>query len=178
MEQKSSSGICAVAQTLQISDRRRKGRWSSCLSLLLFRSFLCPILLLSPLFLVFFSCLLQAGVPMEVMGLMLGEFIDDYTVRVVDVFSMPQSGLSAPSSSFFFFFSCLSLDRQLDSLSRRSSSLFSSRCQTLPPFPLICVPALSLYVLLVTRGSLRPFSSSVCLADLLSSCLLRLLSSF
>merc|ERR1711904_507234 len=34
------------------------------------------------------------GVPMEVMGLMLGEFIDDYTVRVVDVFSMPQSGNS------------------------------------------------------------------------------------
>merc|ERR1719197_140464 len=31
---------------------------------------------------------------MEVMGLMLGEFIDDYTVRVVDVFSMPQSGNS------------------------------------------------------------------------------------
>lgn len=29
---------------------------------------------------------------MEVMGLMLGEFIDDYTVRVVDVFAMPQSG--------------------------------------------------------------------------------------
>ena len=25
------------------------------------------------------------GVPMEVMGLMLGEFVDDYTVRVVDV---------------------------------------------------------------------------------------------
>merc|ERR1719299_357834 len=36
----------------------------------------------------------RAGVPMEVMGLMLGEFIDDYTVRVVDVFSMPQSGNS------------------------------------------------------------------------------------
>ncbi|KAJ1560577.1 multicatalytic endopeptidase [Cladochytrium tenue] len=34
----------------------------------------------------------RAGVPMEVMGLMLGEFIDDYTVRVVDVFAMPQSG--------------------------------------------------------------------------------------
>ena len=32
----------------------------------------------------------RAGVPMEVMGLMLGEFIDDYTVRVVDVFAMPQ----------------------------------------------------------------------------------------
>jgi len=36
----------------------------------------------------------RAGVPMEVMGLMLGEFIDDYTVCVVDVFSMPQSGNS------------------------------------------------------------------------------------
>jgi len=31
---------------------------------------------------------------MEVMGLMLGEFIDDYTIRCVDVFSMPQSGNS------------------------------------------------------------------------------------
>jgi len=26
---------------------------------------------------------------MEVMGLMLGEFVDDYTVKVVDVFAMP-----------------------------------------------------------------------------------------
>eukprot|EP01062_Namystynia_karyoxenos_P071270 TRINITY_DN66718_c0_g1_i1.p1 TRINITY_DN66718_c0_g1~~TRINITY_DN66718_c0_g1_i1.p1 ORF type:complete len:349 (+),score=132.39 TRINITY_DN66718_c0_g1_i1:119-1048(+) len=34
----------------------------------------------------------RAGVPMEVMGLMLGEFVDDYTVRVIDVYSMPQSG--------------------------------------------------------------------------------------
>jgi len=34
----------------------------------------------------------RSGVPMEVMGLMLGEFVDDYTVRVVDVFAMPQSG--------------------------------------------------------------------------------------
>lgn len=34
----------------------------------------------------------RAGVPMEVMGLMLGRFIDDYTVRVIDVFAMPQSG--------------------------------------------------------------------------------------
>ena len=33
-----------------------------------------------------------SGVPMEVMGLMLGEFVDDYTVRVIDVFAMPQSG--------------------------------------------------------------------------------------
>jgi 26S proteasome regulatory subunit N11 len=34
----------------------------------------------------------RAGVPMEVMGLMLGEFVDEYTVRVVDCFAMPQSG--------------------------------------------------------------------------------------
>jgi 26S proteasome regulatory subunit N11 len=34
----------------------------------------------------------RAGVPMEVMGLMLGKFVDDYTVRVIDVFAMPQSG--------------------------------------------------------------------------------------
>mgnify|MGYP002628980312 CR=1 FL=1 len=31
----------------------------------------------------------RAGVPMEVMGLMLGEFVDDYTITVVDVFAMP-----------------------------------------------------------------------------------------
>ena len=37
-------------------------------------------------------CAGRAGVPMEVMGLMLGEFVDDYTVKVVDVFAMPQSG--------------------------------------------------------------------------------------
>eukprot|EP00080_Pristionchus_pacificus_P002417 PDM62437.1 rpn-11 [Pristionchus pacificus] len=34
----------------------------------------------------------RAGVPMEVMGLMLGEFVDEYTINVVDVFAMPQSG--------------------------------------------------------------------------------------
>ncbi|KAK8142354.1 multicatalytic endopeptidase [Beauveria asiatica] len=34
----------------------------------------------------------RAGVPMEVMGLMLGEFVDDFTVKVMDVFAMPQSG--------------------------------------------------------------------------------------
>ena len=34
----------------------------------------------------------RAGVPMEVMGLMLGQFVDDFTVNVVDVFAMPQSG--------------------------------------------------------------------------------------
>ncbi|KAF1586026.1 UNVERIFIED_CONTAM: hypothetical protein FQV16_0000533, partial [Eudyptes robustus] len=34
----------------------------------------------------------RSGVPMEVMGLMLGEFVDDYTISVLDVFAMPQSG--------------------------------------------------------------------------------------
>ncbi|CAM9161556.1 unnamed protein product [Choristocarpus tenellus] len=34
----------------------------------------------------------EAGVPMEVMGLMLGQFVDDYTVNCIDVFAMPQSG--------------------------------------------------------------------------------------
>eukprot|EP01132_Coremiostelium_polycephalum_P001356 gene1356-1712_t len=34
----------------------------------------------------------RAGVPLEVMGLMMGEFIDEYTIRVIDVFAMPQSG--------------------------------------------------------------------------------------
>lgn len=36
----------------------------------------------------------RAGVPMEVMGLMLGSFVDEYTTIVVDVFAMPQSGTS------------------------------------------------------------------------------------
>ncbi|KAI6230114.1 26S proteasome regulatory subunit RPN11 [Aphelenchoides fujianensis] len=34
----------------------------------------------------------RSGVPMEVMGLMLGDFVDDYTISVLDVFAMPQSG--------------------------------------------------------------------------------------
>lgn len=41
----------------------------------------------------------RAGVPMEVMGLMLGEFVDDYTVRVIDVFAMPQSGTVSYNSN-------------------------------------------------------------------------------
>jgi 26S proteasome regulatory subunit N11 len=34
----------------------------------------------------------QAGIPFEVMGLMVGSMPDEYTIHVVDVFSMPQSG--------------------------------------------------------------------------------------
>jgi 26S proteasome regulatory subunit N11 len=31
----------------------------------------------------------QAGVPFEVMGLMLGTIDSDYSINVIDVFSMP-----------------------------------------------------------------------------------------
>jgi len=31
----------------------------------------------------------RAGIPFEVMGLMVGEIHDDYTITVNDVFSMP-----------------------------------------------------------------------------------------
>ena len=34
----------------------------------------------------------KAGVPIEVMGLVLGKFIDQYTLKLFDVFAMPQSG--------------------------------------------------------------------------------------
>ena len=33
------------------------------------------------------------------MGLMLGEFVDDYTVQVIDVFAMPQSGTTVTVES-------------------------------------------------------------------------------
>ncbi|CAI5449081.1 unnamed protein product [Caenorhabditis angaria] len=41
----------------------------------------------------------RSGVPLEVMGLMLGTFIDDYTINVTDVFAMPQSGTSVTVES-------------------------------------------------------------------------------
>jgi len=52
----------------------------------------------------------RAGVPMEVMGLMLGEFIDDYTVRVTDVFAMPQSGTGVSVEAVDPVFQTLMLD--------------------------------------------------------------------
>ncbi|VDN19343.1 unnamed protein product [Gongylonema pulchrum] len=44
----------------------------------------------------------RTGVPLEVMGLILGEIVDDYTVNVVDAFAMPHTGLpgEAIKSSF------------------------------------------------------------------------------
>ena len=32
----------------------------------------------------------RSGIPFEVMGVMLGEYIDEYKIEVVDVFAMPQ----------------------------------------------------------------------------------------
>lgn len=34
----------------------------------------------------------KAGIPFEVMGLMVGEIHDNYTIVCEDVFSMPQTG--------------------------------------------------------------------------------------
>ena len=34
----------------------------------------------------------QRGIPVEVMGLCLGSFVDAYTIYVTDVFAMPQVG--------------------------------------------------------------------------------------
>jgi 26S proteasome regulatory subunit N11 len=41
----------------------------------------------------------RAGVPMEVMGLMFGEFMNDYTIQVIDIFAMPQSGTTVTVES-------------------------------------------------------------------------------
>lgn len=38
------------------------------------------------------------------MGLMLGEFVDDYTVNVIDVFAMPQSGTVFNQNIYWKFF--------------------------------------------------------------------------
>ncbi|KIY67933.1 Mov34-domain-containing protein, partial [Cylindrobasidium torrendii FP15055 ss-10] len=52
----------------------------------------------------------RAGVPMEVMGLMLGEFVDDYTVQVIDVFAMPQSGTTVSVESVDHVFQAKMVD--------------------------------------------------------------------
>ena len=52
----------------------------------------------------------SAGVPMEVMGLMLGEFVDEYTVQVIDVFAMPQSGTTVSVESVDYVFQTKMVD--------------------------------------------------------------------
>ena len=52
----------------------------------------------------------RAGVPMEVMGLILGQFVGDYTIYCVDVFAMPQSGTSVSVKSVDLIFQTNMLD--------------------------------------------------------------------
>lgn len=52
----------------------------------------------------------RAGVPMEVMGLILGEFVDEYTVKCVDVFAMPQSGTGVSVEAVDVVFQAAMLD--------------------------------------------------------------------
>ena len=47
---------------------------------------------------------------MEVMGLMLGEFVDNYTVQVIDVFAMPQSGTTVTVESVDHVFQAKMVD--------------------------------------------------------------------
>lgn len=42
---------------------------------------------------------------MELMGLMLGEFVDEYTSRLVDIFAMPKSGTGVLVSRQFIIYS-------------------------------------------------------------------------
>jgi len=52
----------------------------------------------------------KAGIPLEVMGLMLGVYLDDYTVRCVDVFAMPQSGTETTIESIDEAFQMLMIE--------------------------------------------------------------------
>jgi len=52
----------------------------------------------------------RAGVPMEVMGLLLGEYIDEWTTQVVDVFAMPQSGTTVTVESVDHVFQTAMVD--------------------------------------------------------------------
>lgn len=65
----------------------------------------------------------RAGVPMEVMGLMLGQFIDDYTIHCVDVFAMPQSGMSLVSCCCWF---------------EATSCTFLAHCYLTPRYDCVC----------------------------------------
>ena len=64
------------------------------------------------------------GVPMEVMGLMLGEFVDEYTVRVIDVFAMPQSGTGVSVEAVDPVFQAKMLD-MLKQTGRFTHNIFS-----------------------------------------------------
>ena len=73
----------------------------------------------------------RAGVPMEVMGLMLGEFVDEYTIQVIDVFAMPQSGTTVSVESVDHVFQA----KMLEMLKQtgRCVFLFSERLGCVAP---------------------------------------------
>lgn len=71
----------------------------------------------------------RAGVPMEVMGLMLGEFVDDYTVRppIFDAPSLDEPVLTTiPRSLASMSLRCPSRERP--SLSNRSITFSRRKC--------------------------------------------------
>jgi 26S proteasome regulatory subunit N11 len=68
----------------------------------------------------------RAGVPMEVMGLMLGEFVDEYTVQVIDVFAMPQSGTTVTVESVDHVFQT----KMVDMLKQTGRWLFALHSST------------------------------------------------
>eukprot|EP00889_Picochlorum_renovo_P000977 jgi/Picre1/28007/NNA_000968.t1 len=74
----------------------------------------------------------RAGVPLEVMGLMLGEFVDDYTVKVVDVFAMPQSGTGVSVEAVDPVFQTKMLD-MLKQVGRPEMVVGCSRLRALNP---------------------------------------------
>ncbi|CAM9738255.1 unnamed protein product [Ectocarpus fasciculatus] len=52
----------------------------------------------------------RAGIPMEVMGLMLGSFVDEYTITCVDVFAMPQHGTGVSVEAVDYVYQTIMLD--------------------------------------------------------------------
>lgn len=65
---------------------------------------------------------------MEVMGLMLGRWVDEYTVQVIDVFAMPQSGttVSVESVDHVFQTKMMEMLKQTGRYVHASSSARSS----------------------------------------------------
>ena len=55
--------------------------------------------ILSPLALLKMLKHARSGIPLEVMGLMLGEYVNSYTIKIVDVFAMPQTGTNTTVES-------------------------------------------------------------------------------
>ena len=80
----------------------------------------------------------RLGIPMEVMGLMLGEYVDDYTVTCVDVFAMPQTGtgvsVEAVDPVFQTKVSLLTLSLSLSLFLEIQTHTHAQLCSFLPSF--------------------------------------------